>query len=214
MPTKAAIFLFGAGGHAKVVFEALHTSAEDCARLNVVDDNPDLVGKEFFGIPVQSGDVCGRLDCFIFHVAIGDNHVRRVVFERLRGGGGTPLTVVHQYAQVSTYSRVAEGCFLAAGCIVAPASTIGCGTVVNHAAVLDHDCQVGAYSHIAPNATLGGYVRVGEGVLVGAAAVVLPGVTVGDGCTIGAGAVVITDVPAGTTVVGVPGRLLQKGDRP
>jgi len=214
MRTEAAILLFGAGGHAKVVFDALQTSAGEQAGLTVVDDNPALVGQDFFGFPVQRGDACEQLARFRFHVAIGRNEVRRAVFARLRGRGGVPLTVVHPRAQVSPHARVGEGSFLAAGCIVAPASTIGEGAIVNHAAVVDHDCQVGAFSHIAPNVTLGGNVRIGAGVLVGAAAVVLPGVTVGDGCTIGAGAVVIADVPAATTVVGVPGRKLQKGNRP
>lgn len=214
MHTENSIFLFGAGGHAKVVFEALQTSANEFAGLNVIDDNPDLVGKEFLGIVVQSSDACKLLDHFIFHVAIGCNEVRRIVFERLRGCGGVPLTVVHQYAQLSPNSRVGKGSFLAANCIVASGSSLGEGVIVNHAAVVDHDCQVGAYSHIAPNVTLGGNVRVGAGVLVGAAAVLLPGVTVGDGCTIGAGAVVIADVPAAATVVGVPGRRLMQGNTP
>lgn len=214
MRTDTAIFMFGAGGHAKVVFDALRASAGEHAELNVVDDNPALVGQDFFGIPVQGGDACEQLSRFIFHVAIGRNEVRRVVFEQLRGRGGVPLTVVHPSAQVSLHARVGKGSFLAAGCVISPDSTIGEGVIVNHAAVVDHDCQVGAYSHIAPHVTLGGNVRIGEGVLVGAAAVVLPGVTVGHGCTIGAGAVVVADVPPATIVVGVPGRTLQKGNKP
>lgn len=47
---------------------------------------------------------------------------------------------------------------------------------------------------------------VGDGVLVGAGAVLLPGVRIGDGVTIGAGAIVDQDVPAGATVAGVRGR--------
>ncbi len=214
MRTEAAILLFGAGGHAKVVFDALQASVGEQAGLAVVDDNPALVGQDFFGIQVQCGDACEQMVRFRFHVAIGRNAVRQAVFARLRGRGGVPLTVVHPRAQVSPHARVGEGSFIAAGCIMAPASAIGEGVIVNHAAVVDHDCQVGAYSHIAPHVTLGGNVCIGEGVLVGAAAVVLPGVTVGHGCTIGAGAVVVTDVPPATTVIGVPGRVLQKGNKP
>jgi sugar O-acyltransferase (sialic acid O-acetyltransferase NeuD family) len=214
MLTDTDIIFFGAGGHAKVVFDALQASDGEHPGLTVVDDNPALVGQDFFGIPVQRGDACEQLARFRFHVAIGRNAVRQAVFARLRGWGGLPLTVLHPRAQVSPHARVGEGGFLAAGCVVAPASVIGEGVIVNHAAVVDHDCQVGAYSHIAPNVTLGGNVRIGTGVLVGAAAVILPGVTVGDGCIVGAGAVVIANLPAATTVVGVRAGMPRRGNAP
>jgi acetyltransferase-like isoleucine patch superfamily enzyme len=65
---------------------------------------------------------------------------------------------------------------------------------------------VGDFSHIAPNATLGGGVRIGAGVLIGAGANILPGIAIGDGAVVGAGAVITTDVDAYETHVGVPAR--------
>jgi maltose O-acetyltransferase len=49
-------------------------------------------------------------------------------------------------------------------------------------------------------------VRIGANVWIGAAALILPGITVGDDATIGAGAVVTRDVAAGATVLGNPAR--------
>lgn len=54
------------------------------------------------------------------------------------------------------------------------------------------------------------FPRIGDGVMVGAGARVLGGITVGDGAVIGANAVVINDVPAGATAVGVPARILPR----
>jgi acetyltransferase-like isoleucine patch superfamily enzyme len=45
-------------------------------------------------------------------------------------------------------------------------------------------------------------VRIGNGVWIGARALVLKGVTIGDGAIVGAGAIVTHDVPAGATVIG------------
>ena len=212
MRTEDPIVLFGAGGHAKVVFDALQACVDDLSGLLVVDENPDLRGKDFLGLPVAAGDVWEGLAKFRFHVAIGRNDVRRAVSERLSGSGGIAMSVVHPKALVSGLARTDTGVFLAAGCILAPDSSVARGVIVNHGAVVDHDCTVGAYSHIAPNVTLGGNVHVGAGVLVGAGAVILPGVSVGDGAIVGAGAVVTHDVPSFATVVGVPGRTLQKGN--
>ena len=49
---------------------------------------------------------------------------------------------------------------------------------------------------------------IGDDVFIGAGAKVLGAITIGDGARIGANAVVVCDVPAGATVVGVPGRIV------
>jgi serine O-acetyltransferase/putative colanic acid biosynthesis acetyltransferase WcaB len=84
----------------------------------------------------------------------------------------------------------------------------GTGLVVNSGSVLGsdvavrHGVTIGARREGEPCPVLG------DGVDVGAGAMVLGDVTIGDGAVVGAGAVVLTDVPAGGTVVGNPGRIL------
>jgi acetyltransferase-like isoleucine patch superfamily enzyme len=51
-----------------------------------------------------------------------------------------------------------------------------------------------------------GEVVVGEGAMIGAGAVVLPGVEIGHDAQVGANAVVTEDVPPETTVAGIPAR--------
>ena len=53
--------------------------------------------------------------------------------------------------------------------------------------------------------------RIGNGVWIGANAVVLRGVTIGDRAIVAAGAVVVTDIPAGERWGGVPARPLGDG---
>ena len=59
-----------------------------------------------------------------------------------------------------------------------------------------------------PGAHVSGEVSLGESVVVGSGAVVREGCTVGDGTVIGAGAVVVTDLPADSTAVGVPAKVI------
>jgi len=51
-----------------------------------------------------------------------------------------------------------------------------------------------------------GEVVVGERAMIGACAVILPGVEIGAGAQVGANSVVTRDVPPGTTVAGIPAR--------
>jgi maltose O-acetyltransferase len=50
-------------------------------------------------------------------------------------------------------------------------------------------------------------IRIGHGVWIGGAAIVLPGVTIGDGCVVGAGSVVTRDLPPGSVAKGNPARI-------
>jgi acetyltransferase-like isoleucine patch superfamily enzyme len=55
-------------------------------------------------------------------------------------------------------------------------------------------------------------VRIGAGAVIGAGALLLPGVHVGAGALVGAGAVVVRDVISGTTVVGNPARVVRRDE--
>jgi serine O-acetyltransferase len=85
----------------------------------------------------------------------------------------------------------------------------GMGIVVGETAQVGDDCLLYA------GAVLGGtslerterHPRLGAGVVVGTHACILGPIHVGDGAKVGSNSVVVRDVPAGSTVVGVPGRL-------
>ncbi|WP_380676700.1 acyltransferase [Salinigranum sp. GCM10025319] len=57
-----------------------------------------------------------------------------------------------------------------------------------------------------------GEVHVGERAMIGAGAVVLPGVRIGAGAQVAANSLVDDDVPAGTTVAGVPATPVSRDD--
>ena len=203
--------IYGAGGHAKVVLDALLAYITNPLDILLVDDNLELVGSMICGHTVMSSIICGTTPPATFHVAIGNGVARQIMFDRLTTLGHSPQSIIHPRSVVSPLAQIGAGVFLAAQSVVAPYATIGNGTIVNHGAVVDHDSEVGQFSHIAPNAILGGGVKVGNGVLVGAGSVILPDCAIANEVLIGAGAVVTSSIVNRSVVVGIPARDIKKG---
>jgi serine O-acetyltransferase len=108
------------------------------------------------------------------------------------------------------------------GIEIHPAVIVGRRVFIDHGmgVVIGETAEVGDDCTIYQGVTLGGtslyrgtkrHPTLGKGVVVGAGAKVLGGFTVGDGANIGSNAVVIKAVPAGATVVGIPGRIVEEG---
>lgn len=195
------MYLYGAGGHAKVIKEILE--AQETAVEGIVDDNPVL--NDFMGMKVchQMTDVKEVI------VSIGYNDVRRKVVERITSQVKFG-TAVHPTAIVSPSATLGEGTVVMQGAIVQVETKVGKHCIVNTGASIDHECVLGDYVHVSPHATLCGDVQVGEGTWIGAGAVVIPGVRIGKWCVIGAGAVVLHDVSDGVVAVGNPCKIVNR----
>jgi len=208
---KNRLLIYGAGGHAKVVADAVFRLA-DHELAGFVDDDTARVGNPFFGSTVLGtrSDLCRLRDAGIDWAipAIGENEARLRALRALQEARFRIGVVVHPSAVVAVSVRLGAGTFVAAGSVINPACTLGEGCIVNTGATIDHDCRIADGVHIAPGANLCGRVHVGQLTLIGVGASVLPGVRIGQRCLIGGGAAVTEDVADGLTVVGVPARIV------
>lgn len=209
MVTNSDIIVVAAGGHGRVLIDALLSSG---ARIRGLVDPALAVGSLVMDTVVLGGDeVLDRVEpsrCWLAN-GLGANPstvARATVHRRLVACGYRFATVVHPSAIVGRASELAEGCQIMARAVVQCGVRIGRNVVVNTTASLDHDVIVGDDAFIAPGAILCGNVQLGVGAFVGAGAILLPGVRIGAGAVIAAGAVVRSEVPAGKVYAGVPAR--------
>lgn len=187
------MYLYGAGGHAKVVKEILELNGE---KVNAfVDDNPETNSMK--GVEVRH---CAD-GLYPIIVAIGSNADRKAVVSRLNCEFGI---AVHPSAIVSPSATIGEGTVIMPGAIINADAVIGRHCIVNTGASVGHDCHLEDFCHVAPHATLCGTVHLGEGVWIGAGAVVVQNLSVGAWSVVGAGTVVINNVERQETVAGVP----------
>lgn len=121
------------------------------------------------------------------------------------------VRLIHPSAMVSPSAEIAAGVFIAAGAILGAGSRAAPGAILNSGTIVDHDSLIGANSHVAIGARVAGGVWIGKDCLVGAGATIRQGLHIGDGAVVAAGAVVLGDVAPGSTVAGVPARILVPG---
>ncbi|QOS99460.1 2,3,4,5-tetrahydropyridine-2,6-dicarboxylate N-acetyltransferase [Brevibacterium sp. JNUCC-42] len=106
------------------------------------------------------------------------------------------------------------------GAVINIGASIGEGTMIDMGAIIGGRGTVGKNCHIGAGAVVAGVIEppsatpviIEDDVLVGANAVILEGVRIGQGSVVAAGAVVTQDVPANVVVAGTPARIIKEID--
>jgi serine O-acetyltransferase len=106
------------------------------------------------------------------------------------------------------------------GIEIHPGAKIGRRFFIDHGmgVVIGETAEIGDDVLLYQGVTLGGtgkecgkrHPTIGNHVVVGTGAKVLGNILVGDGSRIGAGSVVVRPVPPGSTVVGIPGKVVRR----
>lgn len=196
------MYIYGAGGHAKVVIEIFE--ANQITIQGIYDDAKRT--DDFLGYTVKSpkDGVSGPLI-----IAVGNAATRKKIALKF------PLTygkAIYPGSLISPRATIGEGSVVMQGSVIQACAKVGKHCIINTAAVVEHDCVVDDFVHLSSNATLCGGVEVGEGSWIGAGTTVIQGVKIGKWSMIGAGSVVVKDIPDGVLAYGNPCRVIKKLD--
>ena len=212
MPARP-LLLVGAGGLARETVElvrAINRERRSWDLLGLLDDSPELHGREILGVPVLGP--CTAAGDFpqaqvVACVASPDDPLRRLrLVERLRLPRRRYATLVHPRAVIPASARIGPGSILQADVVLTADVWIGAHVAVMPAVVLTHDDVVGDGVSFGAGARVSGGVTIDSGAYVGSGALLRERIASGSGAVVGMGAVVTRAGPPGEIWIGAPAR--------
>ncbi len=146
-----------------------------------------------------------------FNIAIASSIARESLAKNCLRSGAMPLSIAAPNSIQYDEIKIGEGAIICANTMLTSNITIGRFFHLNIYSYVEHDCVIGDFVTFGPSVRCNGNVHIESHVYIGAGAIIKQGtkdrpLVIGRGATIGMGAVVTRDVPAYTTVVGVPAK--------
>ena len=218
MPKPVKLVIVGAGGLGREVLATVRACNEVRKQWNVLgflDSNPHLVGREVAGLHVLGGDdwcLKNNDSSLRFFCAIGNSQGRARVVEKLSTMKCTFASVIHPAVRIPPSVEFGAGTVIMAGTQFTTDAKIGAHCIIYMNCSITHDVDVSDFCLIPSGCNLSGGVVLETGVQLGTGVSILPGRRIGEWAKIGAGSVVTNDLPARSTSVGVPCRVIKQGN--
>lgn len=146
----------------------------------------------------------------VFISGIGTSEARLRTCHGLLSRGGQFVRVIHPSVITGLNADIGTGCVLSPNVVVSANAIIEAFVHINIAASIGHDSHTGEGATISSHCDLMAGVSIGRGAFLGSHACILPNKKVGEFAVVGAGSAVIRNVPARTTVMGVPAQIVSK----
>jgi sugar O-acyltransferase (sialic acid O-acetyltransferase NeuD family) len=207
------IIIFGAGGLAREVaflIDDINRQQPTWKIIGFADADRNLIGTEVGEYKV----ICSDEDVLKMSVAaaigIGNPKVISKIAERFANQTNVVFPNLIHPRTIWDRERITigHGNIICAGSIFTTDITIGSFNYFNLNCTYGHDLKIAHCCVFNPGINMSGGVDIGSRCLIGTGATILQYLKIGDDVTVGAGSVVTKDVPAATTVIGVPAKPL------
>ncbi|MEG2656746.1 MAG: acetyltransferase [Clostridium sp.] len=210
------IVIIGSGGvgrEASLIIQQINDFKPTWNVIGFLDDNPNNLGKVLNGYEVI-GDVNSIKfideNTYVI-IAISNYKVKKNIVSKLNGRFRF-ATLIHPRVLIHDFMTVGYGTIIYEGAILTIDINIGEHVIISPKCGIGHDSIIRDYVSLLWNVNISGADIIEEGVLIGSGATVIQNLTVGRESIIGAGSVVVKNVPAYSTAVGIPAKIIRKGD--
>jgi sugar O-acyltransferase (sialic acid O-acetyltransferase NeuD family) len=144
-----------------------------------------------------------------FIITVQDFALRRNWARRIEAAGGTLTRLFHPSVVISPSAAIGKGVMINAFSFVYANAVVGDLSIIESHCNIGTEVTVGEVCMVAPGVHLNRGASVGERTFLGSCSVSRPLVKIGQGCLIGAGAVVVKDIPDFKVAAGVPAEILR-----
>jgi sugar O-acyltransferase (sialic acid O-acetyltransferase NeuD family) len=212
---KKQLIIWGGTGNFKVLCELLKNEYNI---IGFFDKNKDIIS-EYMGIPYlgdwKNFENWRIYNCknnkiyFIISIGPGYGRDRLLLQNKLIKYGLIPIIAIHRTSFVADNTIIKEGTQIYANSVICVNNQIGKACIINTSSSVDHECIIEDGVAIGPGSHLAGLIHVEKFADIYTGAIILPRIRIGEGAIVGAGAVVLKDVEPYTIVVGNPARYLK-----
>lgn len=196
MERTEKIYIYGAGGHGFVCADVAYALGyKECL---FIDDKKGL----------QFDENMPKYDIFI---AIGDNKIRKKIYEKVFKKGFKIVNLIHPSAIISSSAvlQANSGILIMPYAVINAKAHIQKGVILNTASTIEHECIIGEFTHISVGAKCAGNVKIGKMCFLGINCAVLPNLSLADESILGGGALLSKSMQEKGIYVGVPARKLK-----
>lgn len=207
------ILIIGAGGFAREVLFLLENNNKKVKEWNILGFVDNERTDNLHGYPIWGTDerLLGFNRAIFVVCAVGNPNLKKKIIERLRPNHNIIFPNIISIDSQGDWNNIImpEGCIICGGSILTTDIVLGGFVTVNLGCTIGHDTRIGNYSTISPGSNISGNVIIEECVDIGTGCQIIPKGYVEKHAVLGAGTVVISRIPAESTAVGVPARVIK-----
>ncbi len=208
------IIIVGAGGFGREILSIIR-DISGFQPVGFLDSDQNLHGVTIDGCSILGDDgileiVRAERQADSVFIAVSDARIRKHLFKTCVQLEFRIPNLIHPQAYLSSVSTIGIGNVFYPGCIIMVGCQIGNGNLINAGATVGHETTIGDFCTINPGAHVAGRAQIKEGAFVGIGGSIKEKLVISEYAVIGAGSAVVKDVPAYTTVYGVPAHRSEK----